>query len=418
MILGELEPSWLAQVTGGKLNPGAQTAHDLSWDSRQVGPGSAFIALAGEQTHGELFVAEALERGAALVISERPHPRGLQVADTWQALADLATALRQNYPGHLVAVTGSAGKTTTKEALAQGLGFAAPYGNQNTLPALARFLLGTGNQTGLALELGIDRPGEMDLLAAVTRPDLGIISAIGPAHLERLGSVAGVAREKEKLLAASRVKLASLAALPYLNISGVKSYGLGAGDFSAQNYEPGLEASSFSYAGLKVRVPYPGAGAALAALAALASAEILGQDLGPVAERLAELKLPAGRLERREKNGVVYLNDSYNANPISVQNGLELLAKIPGPKIAVLGEMRELGENSRQYHLEAARQASQAAQTVIFLGPYAHEQAALSGGIAAADLAEVRQLLEQAQPGVTVYLKASRAVGLEKVLDD
>lgn len=418
MTPGELEPGWVARVTGGELDPRAQTAHDLTWDSRQVSAETAFIALAGEQTHGERFVSEALERGAALVISEFTHPRGIKVTNSWQALADLAAALRQNYAGNLVAVTGSVGKTTTKEALAQGLGFAAPPGNQNTLPALTRFLLSAGNYPGIALEIGIDRPGEMDLLATITRPDLGIITALGPAHLERLGSVAGVAREKEKLLSAARVKLASVQALPYLTEPGIKSYGIGAGDFQAQNYQPGLDSAKFTYAGREVRVPYPGAGTALAAVATLASAEILGQDLKAVAERLAELKLPAGRLERREKNGVIFLNDSYNANPLSVQNGLELLAKIPGRKFAVLGEMRELGENSLYYHLEAAQQASQAAQVLIFLGPYAPQQAAASGGIAARDIAEVREVLRQALPGDTVYLKASRAVGLEKVLDE
>jgi UDP-N-acetylmuramoyl-tripeptide--D-alanyl-D-alanine ligase len=149
----------------------------------------------------------------------------------------------------------------------------------------------------------------------------------------------------------------------------------------------------------------------------MAAAEVLGWDLLEVAGRLAHLRLPPGRMERREIGGVVFLNDAYNANPLSVKAGLAWLAAQPGRKWAVLGEMRELAEKALELHLEVAEEAARLGLNPLYLGPFAKAQAAL-GGEAVEDLeAALAWLKARVRPGDLVYLKASRAVGLERILE-
>ena len=144
---------------------------------------------------------------------------------------------------------------------------------------------------------------------------------------------------------------------------------------------------------------------------------MLGQDPKEVAERLAHLVLPPGRMERREKDGVVFLNDAYNANPLSVKAGLAWLALQPGRKWVVLGEMRELGEEALRLHLEVAQEAARLGLKPLYLGPYAKAQASLDGEAAEGLEEAVGWLKERVQPGDLVYLKASRSVGLERILE-
>ncbi|WP_038049474.1 UDP-N-acetylmuramoyl-tripeptide--D-alanyl-D-alanine ligase [Thermus caliditerrae] len=417
----EITPEWVAEATGGRLHPGGRPVSDLFWDSREVAPGSLFVALPGQRTHGRAFALEALAKGAHLVLSDRPGEATVEVEDTHQALLRLGRALRDLFPGPVVAVGGSSGKTTTKEALAQGLGFSAPPGNQNTAPPLARFFLrlDPGAQGGV-VELGIDRVGEMAELMHLARPTLSVLTALGEEHLLAFGSLEGVVREEAGLLQAPET-LVSLQAAEVLSRLGYPqthpTYGFGEATFRGEDLELLPAETRFRYQNLRVRLPYPGLGPALAALAALAAAELLGQDPQEVAERLASLRLPPGRMERREKGGVVFLNDAYNANPLSVKAGLRWLAAQPGRKWAVLGEMRELGEEARRLHLEVAEEAVRLGLSPLYLGPFAREQAAF-GGEAAETLEEALAWLKaRVRPGDLVYLKASRAITLERILE-
>lgn len=415
---GELRPEWVAQLTGGKAYPGVRAAHDLHWDSRQVGPGVAFFALPGSKAHGRDFAHEALAKGAPFVVTDQGHPGAVQVRHPERALLVLGRALRDRFGGTVVAVGGSSGKTTTKECLAQGLGWPAPEGNLNNAPGLARFFLHLGEAPGCVVELGIDRPLEMAELTYLARPNLGVLTALGAEHLEGLGSLENVIREESWLLWASPVRLASAQAAEQLRIPGLKTYGIGEGDFQARDLELALDSSQFRYGELRVRLPYPGLGAVLGALAALAVAEVLGQPLGETAERLAWLKLPPGRMQQLELGGIRFLNDAYNANPLSLKAGLEFLQTQPGRKWLVLGQMAELGEEALRYHLEAAHWAAQVSPHRVFIGPFARAQAAEVGGVALETLEEAIQFLQQnVQPGDLVYLKASRSVGLERLLE-
>ncbi len=415
---GILDPAWVAAQTGGSAGPEARPARDLVWDSRQVTPGAAFVALPGARTHGNAFLEEAASKGAAFLLTDRAHPRAVRVADPYRALLLLGRALRNRFSGPVIGVTGSVGKTSTKEAIAQGLGLAAPEGNLNTPPALARFFLRLTKAPGAVVELGIDRVGEMDDLLSLSHPDLGILTAVAPAHLEGLGSLETVAREKTKLLRGAPLALAEHGLAERLDLK-VMTYGFSdRARFSARDLHLGPEGTEFHYRGLRVWLPYPGRGVALAALAALAVAELLGQPVAEVADRLAELKLPPGRMELRKIGPYRVLFDAYNANPASLRAGLEALARQPGRKLAVIGEMKELGARAAEYHREAAVEAARVADRVLFVGAYAELMAKTTGGEAAASLEEARvKLRALLQPGDTVYLKASRALGFEALLE-
>ncbi len=415
-----IDPHWAAVHTAGVAAPAAETARDLVWDSRQVTPGAAFVALPGTRTHGNAFIEDAVARGAAFVLTDRPHPKAVRVQDPWQALLRLGRALRDRFAGPVVGVTGSVGKTTAKEALAQGLAWPAPEGNLNTPPALARFFLHLDPQApGAVVELGIDRVGEMDELVFLARPQIGLLTAIAPAHLEALGSLEAVAREKGKLLQASTVRIASAHAARHLSLPEVRTYGFGEGTFQGRDLHITPEGTLFRYGRYTVRLPYPGYGPAMGALAALAVGEVLGQDLEALCARLEALRLPPGRMHLVRRGGVLFIHDAYNANPASVRAGLESLERFPGRKIVVLGTMKELGPQAEAYHLEAARLVARIAQRAVFVGEYAPQMArACPGAVAVPDAEAARRALkEQARPGDVIYLKASRAVGLERVLE-
>ncbi len=415
---GKLDPAWVAAVTGGRPGPEAAPARDLRWDTRELAAGEAFVALPGARTHGNAFLAEAAAKGAAFLLTDQAHPRAVRVPDAYRALVRLGRALRDRFPNPVIGVTGSVGKTSTKEAIAQGLGFSAPEGNLNTPPALARFFLHLGRPQGAVVELGIDRPGEMDDLLALADPTLGVLTAVAPAHLEGLGSLEAVAREKTKLLRHAPLKLAEHELAERLGLA-AETYGFSPGArFSGRDLVLLPEASEFRYQNLRVRLPYPGRGVALAALAALAVAELLGRPPAEVAERLAGLKLPPGRMEVQRRGPYRVLFDAYNANPASLAAGLEVLARQPGRKVAVIGEMKELGEKAPLYHQRAALEAARVADLVVFVGGYAELMAEVAGGLAAQSTEEASTLLKaHLRPGDSVYLKASRALGFEKLLE-
>lgn len=412
-----IRPDWLAELLGGVLHPPTSPATDLIWDSRLVQAGSLFVALPGRTHHGRIFAQEALKRGAAFVLTDASHPSALQVADPYLGLLKLGAELRREFARPVVAVGGSSGKTSTKEALAQALGWPAPPGNLNTAPALARFFFQLDAQApGAVVELGIDRPGEMAELQQLSQPTLALITALGPEHLEGFGSLERALEEEARLLATPQVLLSEQAG-EILHQPAERVYGFKWGAFRGENLRMLPERSYFRYRGLEIHVPYPGQGPALAALAALAAGELLGAPLEMMAERLGQLQLPSGRMERLVRKGIWILHDAYNANPLSVLLGLEFLAQQEGTKWLVLGEMKELGSEARRYHLEIARRAAQISPHCLFLGSFAKEQAEVSGGTALNSLDELREALQAVRPGQWVYLKASRSLGLERILE-
>ncbi|WP_457637002.1 UDP-N-acetylmuramoyl-tripeptide--D-alanyl-D-alanine ligase [Oceanithermus sp.] len=416
-----LNPELVAAIVGGSAGSETEPASDAVWDSRMVEPQAAFIALAGKRLDGEQFVGEALQKGAAFAISRQQLPKTIRVSDTREALLKLGSWLRGGLNGPLVAVTGSVGKTSTKEALSSGLAWPATAGNLNTPPALLRFFWNLEpSSPGAVVELGIDRPGEMDELVHLTAPDLGILTAIAPVHLEGLGSLEAVAREKLRLLEASPLRLAHAGTASWGLPSGTLTYGFQLGaHFFGDDLRIDCRGTSFRFGKYSLRLKALGKGAALAALAALAAAEMLGQSVAAVVERLQDLGPAQHRLEIRRANGQIWLDDTYNASPAALEAALEVLASCPGRKGVVLGTMRELGEEAERWHLWATERIREVAEGALFVGEFAERMAAdWPEATALNSTEEAASLLpEWSRRYDAVLVKGSRALGLEKLLE-
>lgn len=467
----------------------------VAFHSGRVRRGDVFFAMPGAAGHGLEHAAEALERGAAFVVSDLPHPQGVVVADPATTLLALGRSARDGLRARVIGVTGSVGKTSTKAMLRATLAANATAGNLNTPYALAATLVdaaiaeaearsvGAGVARPLVLELGIDHVGEMAELLALTRPDDGVLTSVAASHLLGLRDLDTVAREKGKLLQATTgLRLASWRALGALRKAGmaepeggprITAYhvvdegtsgaevGVGSppvGDVGqdagpkpgsdARSYvvpdagsdagpKPGSDSGSDAapdgcviatrtaadadgqtllYGGLRLRLPWPGRGMASNALAALVAAERLGVDLAEAGERLLTTRLEPGRLERKRIGGLLVLDDTYNSNPASAEVAIEVLRSAPGPRVAVLGDMLELGPEAASAHAELGERTL-GLDLVIAVGPAALD--VLRGNpdaLHAPDLAAATGLLERLPASGSVLFKASRGMGLERLV--
>lgn len=414
-------------------------ARGVRFHSDRVRPGDAFVAMAGARAHGERFADDALARGAAFVISDRPRPGAVLVDDAGAALLDLGHAARAARRGRVIGVTGSVGKTTAKALLAAALDAAASPGNLNTPHALATVLvdawLADDLDRPLVLELGIDHVGEMARLLELVRPTDGLLTAIAPAHLERLGDVASVAREKGRLLeAAAGARLAAMDAwrqlAPDLRAR-TDRYALdvaqGAGPEAGSptwtgRFVPGDAHDRLlaSTAGAEVVVELPGSGRALAvnALGALAMAAALGVDADRAAGRMANARLDSGRLTRHRVGGWTLLDDAYNANPASVAEALEVLARAPAPRAAVLGAMLELGPDSAAHHAAVGHACAERGLAPVWaVGAAAEPLAgACAGAVHVPDVAAAIARADALPRRGTLLVKGSRGIGLEALV--
>lgn len=389
------------------VHPEARAARRLTWDSREASPDVAFVALPGERMHGNAFVEQALAAGAPFVLTDLDVPRAVRVEDARAALFDWARAERARAP-LVVGVTGSAGKTTAKSYVAAALDalFMPVF---NTMPAIACFLIESGGSgRPLVVEMGIDRVGEMAELVDLVHPDVGVITTIGPAHLEQLGSIEGIAREKGVILRGVegqpvRGLVGSQASAFY---PGVDSYGFGDVTFAGENLQVTPQGASFSFGSVAVTLPLASTVQAEAAVLGLLLAREAGLDLALAAERLARVSVPGGRY-RVHRGRFTVIDDAYNASPVAVRAALDALSGWEGRRISVLGRMLELGPTEQQLHAE--------------VGAYARERADLSFGVGAfaAELGErafatvpelVGALLADIRDGDVVLVKASRGI--------
>lgn len=384
------------------VHPEARPATRLAWDSREAGPDAAFAALPGEATHGNRFVQGALDAGAPFVITDLDVPRAVRVLDAQAALFAWARAERAKN-ALVVGITGTAGKTTAKSYAAAALQ-AAYLPVFNTQPAIACFLTGHGaGQRPLVVEMGIDRLGEMSELVGLVRPDVGIVTSIGAAHLDGLGSVENIVHEKGGILEAA-ARLVGMQASPYY--PGVPTYGFGGATYAGESLRLDETGASFNFCGVPVHLPRASLVQAEAAVLALRLVQMAGLDLGAAAERLAQVQVPGGRY-RVHPGAVTVIDDAYNASPLSVQVALDALASHTGRKISVLGRMLELGSGEQALHAQ--------------VGGYARWKADLTYGVGtfAAELGEhafqsVPELLAALLPGLkrgdVVLVKASRGI--------
>ncbi len=384
-----------ARAVGGRLmagDPGAMV-EGAAIDSRAVRGGELFFAFAGERTDGHRFVSDALRRGAAAAIVQEQLQEQLQeglppagalirVPDTFKALHDLARHVRSRVPERLVGITGSAGKTTTKELLAAMLArrfrvFWTP-GNLNNLYGFPLSLLNVPDGTEwMVAEMGMSTPGELRQLSLLGRPDVALFTVVRPVHLEFFDSVQAIAEAKSELLAGLAPDGFIVANADDPEVMRIASrhgarviwYGLRAemADVQAHDLAPepeGAVGSRFRLAAggevVEVRLPLHGLYNVENCLAAAACAWALGLPLDEIAAAVREVKPAAMRgVVHRAAAGFTLVDDSYNSNPDALGKALEGAALLPGTRrIAVLGDMRELGPEGPRFHREAGEQAA------------------------------------------------------------
>lgn len=455
------------RATGGKLLKEGESewVESVSTDSRTIGPGALFVPIVGQRHDGHQFIGEALGKGAAgsLVMESRlsgfrlehfPQKFLISVEDTTRALGSLASYHRGRFNVPLVAITGSNGKTTTKEMLASILGSRGPVlkspGNLNNLIGLPLSLLGLDSRKWAAvLELGMSVPGEMRRLGEIARPTLAVITNVSPVHLESLGTLEAVREAKGELLESlsEGAGLIFNADDPHCRVLAdrfkarggeVEGFGFGSGaHVSAEALKKlGLRGIRFilrvgNEKG-EVLLPLLGTHNVLNGMAAAAAAHALGFSLGEIIPGLERSEAPAMRMEvEKLPNGVYLINDAYNANPKSVLSALEALSDLKGEGRAflVLGDMLELGAFAEEAHRTVGHAAANSRKVdyLFTLGDLsAHAlSAAAERGLPPGHLrlckthAEAAELvLSLVEPGDLVLVKGSRAMGMERVVEE
>lgn len=373
-------------------------------DSRRLGAGELFVAIRGARHDGHDFVAEAASGGAGAVLVERgalatlPPCGVITVRDALAALGDLAAFHRRRLAPRVLAVTGSNGKTTTKDMLAaivEGLvgrdAMRHTAGTENNLVGLPLTLLGLRpEERTLVLELGMNGPGEIWRLAQIADPDVGVVTCMAPEHLEGLGSMRGVVAANTELYRRLRPSATAVfnaddprvAAAVEVFPGRKLSFGTTGTPVVAATdiVDRGLEGTTFRLViggeAVPVRLLLPGRHNVQNALAAAAAAHAIGVPTVTVRRGLESFRPPGMRMEViRLASGGTVLNDAYNANPASMAAALHTLAASRGRRrLAALGEMRELGEHSVAEHLELGRVAAGVGLDALFLlGPHAEE---------------------------------------------
>jgi UDP-N-acetylmuramoyl-tripeptide--D-alanyl-D-alanine ligase len=427
----------VADAIGAKENPPPCKVSGWSVDTRTQNPGDVYIALRGPNHDGHDFVTAAVERGAAAVVVERTCGAGIEltVPDTLQALQQLGKSARTQWGKTVVGVTGSAGKTTTKDAIAHLLSVELPVGltigNLNNHVGVPLSILRLPDDCRAAvLELGMNHAGEIRELAAIAKPDIGVVTNVGYAHVEFFESIEEVAAAKRELVEGlPRDGVAVLNAddprvSRFREVHPGRSVTFGfceTADIRGECTGPG----QFRALGVDYDTGLTGRHAVMNLLAAIAVAQVLG--IAPQRLRDPIRSFSAGKMrgEKLEHDGIVIWNDCYNSNPEAAQSMIDVLAGTPASKrIAVLGEMLELGRESESLHRQVGAYA--AAQGVdLLIGIQGHARAMVEAAREAGaeawffeDAAEAGRFARYAATaGDAVLFKGSRGVRVELALE-
>jgi UDP-N-acetylmuramoyl-tripeptide--D-alanyl-D-alanine ligase len=451
--MNPLPLSEIAKFAGASLSCGDGTVaiRKISTDSRTLKRGELFVALRGENFDGHNFVEFAAEAGAAGAIVESnwkgklPETFALiRAGDTLQAYQELAAGYRRTLSLKVVAITGSNGKTSTKDfasaVLARRFRVTKTEGNFNNHVGLPRTILEATSGDEVAVwEIGMNHPGEIATLARLAMPDVAIITNIGVAHIEFMGSREAIAAEKGALaeavggagtviLNADDPFTKNIAARTRAKVlwAGTTAGTIRAGEINQS--ESGTDFTMLEEAHrCRAQLPVPGLHMVQNALLAVAAGRVFGLSLEDCAAGLVAAPLTRARLQIKEIQGVHFLDDSYNANPDSMKAALRTLVELDadGKRIAVLGEMRELGPESEHGHREVGEAAAALkVEHLITIGNVAAtiaqvaKHAGLKRSVAVGSTSEAAELLtEIAAPGDLVLIKGSRAARTEEVIE-
>ena len=443
----------ILQATQGTLiqgNPNTEITQ-VSTDSRTLKQDDLFVALVGEKFDGHNFLEGVCQQGAIGAVVSKPvtdasqlaPPIIVQVNDTLVALGDIANCHRRKFDLPIVAVTGSNGKTTTKDITTSVLTqrFSVfksekSYNNQIGIPSRLMQLSDTDEIA--VLEIGTSWPGEIERLSQITAPTLGVITNIGPAHLELLGSIEGVAEEKGALL--THVEHALLNAddpmTPSLagRVCGqITTFGwqndadIAAGDIEIDSFgKPTFTLTISGNEVERVHLPCLGKHNIYNALAAAGVGIWAGLTLAEIRTGLEGFQPADMRMQPIVHNDLRIINDAYNSNPESLKSALAFLSdiEIAGKRIAILGDMLELGEHSHTLHLKAGEAIPTNINLLITVGMHSRAIADGAEGIVESIIScetpkqAAQELIQYAQPGDAVLIKGSRGIKLEQVLEE
>ena len=424
----------------------------ISTDSRTLQRGDLFVALRGENFDGHKFVEQAAERGAVAALVDHTWkgaaPKDfplIRVDDTLIAYQQIAARYRQSLPLKVIAITGSNGKTTTKDFVAAALGrrfrVTKTEGNFNNHVGLPKTILDATSEDQIGVwEIGMNHPGEIAALAKIAAPDVGIITNIGVAHIEFMGSREAIAQEKGALAEAigPQGTLILNADDPFsegiAKRTRAKSIfaGIKGGTVCAIDLRHSASGSEFTILEgahrCRAQLPVPGLHMIQNALLAVAAGRVFGLSIEDCAAGLASAPLTKARLQMKTIRGVQFIDDSYNANPESMRAALATLAELEtdGRRIAVLGEMAELGAESERGHREVGEAAaSLQIDEVIAIGKTAStiadaaQKAGLEKSRAVASADEAAEILaDETSPNDLVLIKGSRAARTERVIEE
>ena len=432
----------VARVMHAAGNPPPVKVTGWSVDTRTQNPGDLYFALRGPNHDGHDFAGSAAARGAAGVVVERRTgaPNELVVSDTLEALQELAAWARVKWGGTVVGVTGSAGKTTTKDAIAHLLAVELPVGktagnfNNHVGVPLSILSLPDGCRAAV-LEVGMNHAGEIRALAAIAKPDVGVVTNVGYAHAEYFDSIEGVAAAKRELIEAlppggvAVLNADDARVLAFRNAHPGRSVTFGlseSAEVRAEAVEYGPDGSRFRAVGVDFETGLAGRHAVMNLLAAIAVARVLG--VAPERLRKPVGTFAAGKMrgERIEHNGIAVWNDCYNSNPEAAQSMIDVLRQTPAAgRIAVLGEMLELGRAAEELHRQVGRYAAEHGVDWL-IGIHGHARSMVEAAAAAGlprdrahffeDAAEAGEFARQtARPGV--LFKGSRGVRVERAME-
>jgi UDP-N-acetylmuramoyl-tripeptide--D-alanyl-D-alanine ligase len=461
--------SWMtaaavAKATAGEVLQRGVAAGGVETDSRKECAGKLFVAIRGDKNDGHAYLEAVVQGGAAGLIVDRPRhelpaldriapgrtPFVVRVGDTTQALLDLAAEHRRRMRAKVVGITGSCGKTSTKEWLGAVLASAMPtvrspqsFNNQIGVPIT---LFGIQPDTRAAVvEIGTNAPGEIAQLTGVARPDIGIVTCVAAAHLQGLGSIGGVAKEKSSLPAGlpddglcilngddancRAMAAASKAEVQFFRVGSAS--GGGPTDWFATDVRFHALGTTFLLQGKRpVTLARLGTHSVYNALAVIAAASRLGVAEDAIVDALSRLPAASRRLEPKVVAGVTVFDDTYNMNPQSAAAALQALAGLApgGRRIAVFGEMRELGAESVALHRQVGADVARTRQDLLVAvgggGADAIADGAVAAGLPAARVCRVPDidaalalLRAEVRAGDRVLCKASRGVQLDRLVD-
>lgn len=437
-----LRLSEIALWTRGGMQGKDLMVRGVATDTREAMPGALFVALKGENFDGHDFIGKAKEAGAIAALVERPLASDLPqviVADTLLALGDLASHARAQHRARVVGITGSNGKTTVKTLVAAILSLHGKThvnaGNYNNEIGLPLSLLAMPEDTQYAVfEMGAGKPGDIDYLASIARPEIGLVNNIGPAHLERMGSLEGIAETKGALYAALPAHGVAVinADEAFANLftglnraERVIRFGLDKpADVSAEIRKLGAE-SRFALrtpdGSVEIALPLAGRHNVANALAAAAIALALDVPLATIERGLESAPAVKGRLVRHAMpGGWTLIDDSYNANPASTAAAIATLVEAPEEAWLVLGDMRELGPQARELHAQIGALAKKSGIAWLYTVGELSRAAAAAFGEGAQHFADqeslTRALAADVRAGVNVLVKGSRGSAMDKVV--